>query len=328
MSRSFLIIQTAFLGDAVLATALAESLHNSNNNHQISILVRKGNENLFDAHPFIKEVLVWDKTQNKTSNLFKTLAKVRVKKFDTVLNLQRFFSTGLITTLSGAASKIGFNKNPFSMFFTKSVKHEIGTGIHETERNFQLIAGIPGVVYARPRLYPSEKSVLAARSITQDNKYVVMTPASVWQTKQLPFNKWVELGKLCASKYKVVLAGAPTDSDLCKRIADEIGKEHCIISAGSLNLSGSAALMKNAVMNYVNDSGPLHIASAVNSPVKAFFCSTIPAFGFGPLSDDAQIIESQELLSCRPCGLHGKKECPINHFNCGNTITIDNNLVP
>jgi heptosyltransferase-2 len=75
--------------------------------------------------------------------------------------------------------------------------------------------------------------------------------------------------------------------------------------------------MRDAAMNFVNDSAPMHFASAMNAPTTAFFCSTIPEFGFGPLSEKARIVETEEQLECRPCGLHGKKSCPLGHFKCG-----------
>ena len=90
--------------------------------------------------------------------------------------------------------------------------------------------------------------------------------------------------------------------------------------AGSLTYLESAALMQNAQRNFVNDSGPLHIASAMNAKVTAFFCSTTTSFGFGPLSTDAKVIESNEELTCKPCGIHGHKICPKGHYKCGNTI--------
>jgi len=73
-------------------------------------------------------------------------------------------------------------------------------------------------------------------------------------------------------------------------------------------------------MNYVNDSAPMHFASAMNAAVTAVYCSTLPAFGFVPLSDISFIVETKEELSCRPCGLHGRPECPEQHFNCANQI--------
>ena len=110
-----------------------------------------------------------------------------------------------------------------------------------------------------------------------------------------------------------------------KKIGEEIKLKNeyeiVINLAGKLSLMQSAALIKNAKRNFVNDSGPLHLASAMNAPVSDFFCSTTPLFGFGPLSDDSEIIEVEN-LSCRPCGLHGHKECPMGNFRCGNELKI------
>jgi len=90
--------------------------------------------------------------------------------------------------------------------------------------------------------------------------------------------------------------------------------------AGKLSFLESAALMKDAAMNFVNDSAPLHLCSAVNAPVSAIFCSTVPAFGFGPRSEKSTIVETKIKLDCRPCGLHGFQKCPEGHFKCALTI--------
>jgi heptosyltransferase-2 len=92
--------------------------------------------------------------------------------------------------------------------------------------------------------------------------------------------------------------------------------------AGQLTFLESAALMKGAVMNFVNDSAPMHLASSINAPVAAVFCSTVPSFGFGPLSEKSYVVQSSEKLNCRPCGLHGHKKCPQGHFKCATTISI------
>jgi heptosyltransferase-2 len=92
------------------------------------------------------------------------------------------------------------------------------------------------------------------------------------------------------------------------------------ILAGKLNFLSSAALMEKAKMNYTNDSAPLHFASATDAPVTAIFCSTVPAFGFYPLSSKSFIAETDEKLPCRPCSLHGLKACPLGHFKCAYTI--------
>src|SRR6187200_763270 len=99
MRKSFLIIQTAFLGDAILSTSIAEKLH-SNPDADIDILVRKGNESIFENHPFIRNVLIWDKKNDKYKNLFALLRTIRQNKYDEVINLQRFGASGFITAFS------------------------------------------------------------------------------------------------------------------------------------------------------------------------------------------------------------------------------------
>jgi heptosyltransferase-2 len=85
--------------------------------------------------------------------------------------------------------------------------------------------------------------------------------------------------------------------------------------------------MEKAAMNYTNDSAPVHIASAVNAPVTEIFCSTVPGFGYTPLSDHARIVETREKLACRPCGIHGRKECPEGHFKCAWGIEVKDVLI-
>ncbi|MDZ7647918.1 MAG: glycosyltransferase family 9 protein [Cytophagales bacterium] len=109
--------------------------------------------------------------------------------------------------------------------------------------------------------------------------------------------------------------GAPTDKDVCEAIRNTTANDRVYNLAGKLSFLESAALMKDASMNYVNDSAPMHLASAMNAPVTAIFCSTVPAFGFGPLfSDKSVIIETNEKLTCRPCGLHGYRALPSKAF--------------
>src|SRR5688572_16520852 len=109
--QRFLIIQTAFLGDAILATSVAEKIHGKFPQAIITMLVRKGNESLFTGHPFLK-VLVWNKKEGKLKSLVRIIREVRKLKFDYVINLHRFASSGIITALSGAANTAGFDKNP------------------------------------------------------------------------------------------------------------------------------------------------------------------------------------------------------------------------
>jgi heptosyltransferase-2 len=329
--KKFLIIQTSFTGDVILATSVLEKLHAYFPGAAIDFLLRKGNESLFDNHPFIHETIAWDKKQHKFSNLFRIISRVRKNRYDVVINLHRFVSSGLTTALSGAKDKRGFDKNPFSFFFTSTYKHKIGNGQHEIERNHELIRDLTDAVAAQPKLYPSEKDVEAVKKIRKEGlDYICIAPASIWFTKQFPKEKWIGLINALPDDQFIYLLGSKSDFDLCESIKSGIkgAKSANVINlAGHLSFLESAALMKNATMNYVNDSAPLHITSAINAPVTAIYCSTVPAFGFGPLSGKSKIVETTVQLDCRPCGLHGYQACPKGHFKCALTIDTKELLV-
>lgn len=318
--KKFLVIQTAFIGDVVLATGIIEKLHAYFPGAQIDFLLRKGNEALLAGHPFLNEVLIWDKKEHKFRNLWRLIKKVRRTKYDKVINVQRFAATGLLTVLSGAGEKIGFDKNPWSRWFTKSIPHIVSTvdaQLHEVQRNQELIRSFTDEAPAMPRLYPGEGDFRKVQEY-KDSPYITISPASVWFTKQYPKEKWMDFIKKAPDSYKVYLLGAPSDAALCTYIKGNAPR--VIDLSGQLTFLQSAALMRDAHMNYTNDSAPMHFASALNAPVTAVYCSTIPAFGFGPLSGKKFIVEIQESLDCRPCGLHGYKACPLGHFKCAYQI--------
>lgn len=320
--QSFLIIQTAFIGDVILATGLVEKLRKHYPHASIDFLLRKGNETLLIGNPNIREVIVWDKKKGKIKNLFRLTAHVRSKKYDGVINAHRFASSGLITAFSGAKVKSGFDKNPWSFMFTHRVKHDLESNLHETERNQQLIEFITDKTRALPKLYPRVSDFEKVKSF-QSGRYLCLAPTSVWFTKQFPAQQWIDFLDLVRDKIDhVYLLGASTDQDTCENIKAHTKNKHVENMAGRLSFLESAALMKGAVMNFVNDSAPMHMASSMNAPVAAIFCSTVPSFGFGPLSEKSFILQTTENLACRPCGLHGFRKCPQGHFKCATSISV------
>ena len=347
--QKILVVQTAFIGDVVLATALLETLHEQYPQASIDLVVRQGNESLFNEHPFISELIVWNKKENKYLHWLQVLQRIRAKKYDLLINLQRFAATGLWTVLSKATRTIGFDKNPFSFLFTHSVKHDVSeNGVHEIKRNHKLTESLGALKLCMPKLYPT-KSDFEKVKIFQTKKYITIAPASVWFTKQFPLSAWLSFIQALPFEGVIYILGGPGDKSIGDSIVEEVSKLNSNTSTSSnissasnistaskkiINLSGelgflaSAALQQNAVLNYVNDSAPMHFCSAVNAPVVAIYCSTIPAFGFGPLSTQSFIVETQEKLACRPCGLHGKKQCPLGHFNCAQTISNNQLIAP
>lgn len=322
--EKILIIQTASIGDVILSTALAQSLHQRFPDVAIHYIVRAGYEALFEAHPYISKVWPWDKRKQKYRSMLKLASAIRKERYDLIINVQRFFSSGLITLLGGARVTIGFRKNPLSSFFTHAYPHRIEASEgspHEVERNHALISFLKGIDPAKPALYPSKTDNDRIMGYTK-LPFITISPASLWFTKQFPEEKWIELVEAFPRNLNVILLGSKADMMLCERIKKVTGRPFLVNLAGQLSLLQSAALMKHALMNYTNDSAPMHLASAVNAPVTAVFCSTVPEYGFGPLSDVSHIVQIAENLECRPCGLHGRKRCPQGHFRCANDIKV------
>jgi heptosyltransferase-2 len=315
----------------ILATALLEKLHTYYPDTKLDILIRKGNEGLFLNHPYIHHIWIWDKKKDKLKSQIHIIRSIRKQHYDLVINCQRYFSSGIFTILSGAKRTVGFKPNPLSIFFTTSIEHSFD-GKHEIERNQALIVNITDNTPAYPKLYikneiefiKNEYFKRKSVNATHNFSYITISPSSVWFTKQHAAEKWIEFIDTLPADITVFLMGAPTDHAYNQRLMAQTKKNKNIINtAGELTLLQSAALMKFAKMNYVNDSASMHLCSATNAPTTVVYCSTIPEFGFGPLSESKFIIQTQKKLSCRPCGIHGRKECPQKHFEC--SYSIDTN---
>jgi heptosyltransferase-2 len=322
--KRILVIQTASIGDVILATSLLEKLHEKYPDAQIDLVTKTSNKSLFENHPFVHKLFLWDKTIKKHLHLIDTILAIREHKYDMLINLQRFFSSGLISLFSKSKIKLGFRKNPLSIFYTKSFEHHISAkgSLHETERNHKLIEAYTDSKTGKVRLYPSNNDY-AFVSQYKTNAYICLAPASLWFTKQMWAEKWSELMDNIPQDYNIYIIGGKSDYIYSQEIIDNSKHKNCINLCGKLSLLQTAALMQHAVMNYVNDSAPMHLASSVDANTTAIFCSTVPNFGFGPLATNSHIVETYENLDCRPCGLHGHKECPKGHFKCGINIEIE-----
>ncbi len=314
--QKILLIQTAFLGDVVLATSAVESVRAAHPGAEIHFLLRKGNESLLSGNPQLSRVWVLDKSK-KWRNVRNMISSIRKEKFDLVINFQRFATSGILTAFSGGRELRGFRKNPMSFLFTSRYSHVINPegSLHEIERNHALFSDLAPEL-KRPRLYPQKSHYDELPD--KEGPYICVAPASVWFTKQWPAEKWSEFLNAIDKPFTVYLLGAPGDKAVAEKVMAGVNNKLIRMHdlTGKLSLLGSAALMENARMNYVNDSAPLHLASAMNAPVTAVFCSTVPGFGFTPLSDQSRVVEISEPLDCRPCGLHGHAACPEGHFKC------------
>lgn len=328
------LLQPAFLGDVVLATSLLESWHRHFPEHRPEVLVRRGAEGLFEDHPFVGRVHVWDRRGGrKYLRLLRLARQMRDGKERLVVNLHRHPSMAMLTRYIANGETVGFSA-PTARHAAgvRLAPHDFGDGRHETERNHGLIEpwlGPWNPESDRPRLHPADRHVRAASE--WPTGALVLAPASVWATKRWPSGHWSALADAWTERNpgkEVILLGGPADGELLGTV-----KQGCRVAApracaGGLDLLGSAALMCQSAAVVSNDSAPLHMAGAVDVPVVGVFCSTTPRFGFGVLpamrgGDRAADVEVGEAsLGCKPCGPHGHARCPEGHFKCGTALEV------
>lgn len=321
--KKILIIQNGGFGDHVLVTSLVETIAASLPGVVIDVLIGKGNETIFANNPHVRKAMSWNKKANKYGNLLRLAREVRAEKYDLVLNLHRYLNLGLLALYAGARVTVGFNKSPVSRFYTRSVVHgplkDDGTVLHETERNHRLVEWfIPGTP-AKPKLYPSAEDIKQVEAY-KHTPFVCIGVAASRFTNTFPREKWRDMILELPEALTVYLLGAAPDIPLCDWIREGASTRKVVSLAGKLSLIQSAALMKDARMNFTCDSSALHLASAMNAPVTAIYMSTTTANGFGPLSDDRTIVETKDVLACRPCTHKGRSACPRKDFACAHSI--------
>jgi heptosyltransferase-2 len=161
--------------------------------------------------------------------------------------------------------------------------------------------------------------LLAANSIT--DPFVALAPGSIWGSKRWPF--YDELASQLAQRVAVVIVGGPDDAGLgeaISRAVREVGGQ-AVNACGRFSLRQSAALIGRARLLVTNDSAPLHLGSAMGTPLVALFGPTVPEFGFGPIRA-GDVTLGVMTLECRPCSEHGPPACPLGHHRCMKELRV------
>jgi heptosyltransferase-2 len=328
-----LVVQTAFPGDVILTIPAIEALHRSFPQARISVVAIPSASGVLLHHPAVDEVIVYDKRGDERGirGILDLSARLRREKFDVAVIPHRSIRSALIVWLALVPRRIGFSTSAGRLLFTDIVAYV--PNIHEIQRNLSLLRplGIERVPDALPTLYPDENDrdtvdrLLASRSTGKVGgelrAMVGLAPGSVWNTKRWPLEHYSRLGKLLAgSGHTVALIGGREDRELCEAIASAIGDTGVLNAAGRLTLLQSAELIRHCRIIVSNDSAPVHLASAMQTPVIAIFGPTVPSFGFAPQGRDDEVIEHPG-LTCRPCSIHGGDVCPIKTFVCMRKIS-------
>lgn len=327
MIRRILIIQTAFLGDVILCTPLIKASRKLFPDSFISFLLISETKNILENNPHLDEIIVYDKKgkDKGIKNFFKMVKKIKRGNFDLAIIPHRYLRSALLAYFAKIPQRIGFDKSIGSFLFTQKVAYQNNS--HEVERNLSLLNYFAGDLLDKtPELFPSSQDFSYAQELLEDSgvkdndKIVGIAPGSIWATKRWLPERFAEVSDLLIKEAgaKVIFLGSKEDEKLCLEIAN-LMEEKPIILAGKTDILQSAAIISKCRVILSGDSAPVHIASAMKTPVVAIFGSTIPEFGFAPYGEGHLITEKK--MDCRPCGIHGKNKCPKKHFKCMTEIT-------
>lgn len=323
-TENILVIQTSFIGDAVLTLPMLEKLKTLYPKSILSVLTIPSTEIIFANSPFVDDVIVYDKRgkDKGLKNLFVLGKKLREKKFTKLFSPHRSLRTAIIVLLSQVFESTGFNNSSLSYAYKNSVEYNLNE--HEVIRNFRLINypfdGDSWKVLPKLNIPQESQKIIADFIKTNINsEYICVSPGSVWETKKYLDKYYIEIIKyIVGIGYKVVILGSSKEFDACENIKKEFSSS-VINTAGKFSIIETIELIKRSKMIICNDSAPTHFAMAANSSVITLFCSTVPEFGFYPYSDKSSFL-SVGNLSCKPCGIHGFRECPKNNYECAEKL--------
>ena len=319
-----LVIQTAFLGDVVLTTPLLEVL--ATRHGPVDIVTTPAAASLVETHPAVRRVIPYDKrgADRGLTGLVRMARTLRAGRYDVAYLPHRSLRSAALAWLAGIHKRVGFEDGWRALYTEQRGRPKQG---HEIDRLLAL-----GGIETASRARPSVRITTADRAATEDvlraqgihEPFVALAPGSIWGSKRWPYYR--ELATRLAERASIVTVGGPEDAVLgeqvVKAVEDGGGRWRSVNTCGKLSLRQSAELIRRAAVLVTNDSAPLHLAQAVETPTVAIFGSTIPAFGFGPRGPRDVVVELAG-LSCRPCSAHGPPACPLGHHRCMRDIPVE-----
>ncbi len=310
--EKILIIRLSSLGDILLTTPFIRSLRDTNPKLKINFLLRQKYNDVLEKNPYISGIFFYESRKQTVNELINSL---RQENFDIVIDLQNNFRSYKIRkSLNIPVFK--FQKRTFDKFLLVNFKinrlknaPQIPIRYAGSIDNFKLDES--GLDLLTDKI-PSEK-------LDESNNLIGFAPGSRHFSKMWPKEYFIKLGeKLVNNGFKIVLFGGKSDVNICNEISS--GLKNSINLCRDDDLLQIAANMEKIKLLVCNDSGMMHVASAVKVPVAAIFGSSVKEFGFTPYKNKNLILENK-LLSCRPCSHIGRERCPKGHFKCMLEIT-------
>jgi predicted lipopolysaccharide heptosyltransferase III len=316
-------IKLRYIGDVLLATPTVRAIKAARPNVRVTMMVNRGTEDVLSGNPDLHEIMVLDKGSLAAQS--RLIAGLRARQFDTVIDLTDGDRSAFLTRVSGAPVRIGFNdEHRWRGRYYTDVVQPIPDLRHRIDRDLEALKPLSLAADSKdPQLWltPEEKNsadqLLDELGIQRLQPMVILQPGARYWFKAWPPERFAELADRLTSQsgYQVLIGGSGQDIDLAQQIR-QMAKSSPIIMAGRTTIKQFAAIAKKSALFVGSDSGAMHIASAVGTPVVALFGPSNPR-EWGPRGGPVEVLYKE--IDCRSC-FH--PTCTRGEENCMKLIAV------
>jgi heptosyltransferase-2 len=336
--KPILLIQTAFLGDLLLAIPLMNSIRLAWPEHPLHLVCRKGVGDLFLRLHLVDQIFEVKKGDSQSYQ--DVLSHLQEQSYEVLLCPHQSLRSSRLAKKIHASLKIGFYSWWNFLVFGQRIKKDLS--LPEALRQLSLLTAGPTPIaqelkkkissYARDTaVIPDWAHMSVAEKIDRKDAakilevhavsgpYVTLFPGSVWATKQWTKNGFIEAGReLQKQGYRILVLGGPGEEQLGGEVAGAIPSAVNLVA--QTRLHETLAILSQAELVISNDSAGQHLAAAADVPTVSIFGPTTLNLGFRPWNRRARVVERVG-LACRPCGKHGHQVCPIGTHECMKSIS-------
>ena len=324
LSPDVLVVRLSSIGDILLTTPLLRAIRTKWPGARVTFLTKRQYLPLVSDNPNVTEAFGLPPQAN-----MRTIAtQVRTVKYTHILDLQGGLRTAPLRVLARGPWS-GFSHRRLARALLIRFKHTTYTEhVPVPERYFEAAAdlgvepdGGPPEFFLNPAAEEKAAAWLARAGVGTKRALVSIAPGAAHATKCWPGEHWIKLVRqIVHTGADIVALGGPEDSAMGAEIAARGGAQ-VASAAGELSLQETGAVLKRSAALISGDTGVMHMATGVGTPVVALFGPTVRQFGFFPYNAHASVVERN--LACRPCTSHGSAQCPLEHHLCMREIQPD-----
>jgi heptosyltransferase-2 len=325
--RRILVREVNWVGDAVLTLPALEALDARFPQAEITLLASPWVGGLFAGHPTVDRTIGY-RTEDLHRGLrgrWRLTRELKEGRFDLAVLFPNSLDAALTPWLAGIPRRVGYPTDGRGWLLTHPVSDRSGaTGRHQVERYLAIVRALGGDGTLSLRLPVTEEArrrsdaLLRDRGIAPAAPLVAMNPGSVYgSAKRWPADRFAAVadGLLESRGATILLIGSEGERPVLDQVAAHM-RRPAVNLGGRTDLLALVGVLERARLLVSNDTGAMHVAAAVGTPVLAVFGPTDPV-ATGPLGRWARVVRVP--VPCSPCLL---RECPIDH-RCMEGVAVE-----